>query len=321
MFKKFLAKLIKFIEEFKQRRTEKKNSGEKKHRLPQKVRRGIWGVCLTGILTCFFTGCVFLWYAFIYVDGEFDLSYLDNSLNYTTILYGVDDGETVEIEQLHGTENRVWVNIDEIPKNLQHAFVAIEDQRFYTHSGVDIRRTLGAALTFFKPGGDRSFGGSTITQQLVKNLTEDDDYSITRKIQEMRRAWYLESQYRKDQILEVYLNTIYLSNGCYGVQTAAEKYFGKDVKDLTLAECACIASITKAPTRYDPLINPENNKERASLVLNKMAELDFIDVTQEQADAAKAETLNFSNGNSSSSSSSIKSYLPTLLPMLLLMTL
>lgn len=290
-------------EETEKELKERKNKEKKKSPL----RRGAWAVCLTMILTGVFTLSVFLWYVFIYVDGEFDLSYLDNSLNYTTVLYGKQDGKDVEIEQLHGTENRIWANIDEIPKNMQHAVIAIEDERFYKHNGVDLKRTAHAVLNFFNPGSTSSFGGSTITQQLVKNLTDDDDHTITRKIQEMRRAWYLESQYKKDQILEVYLNTIYLSQGCYGVQTASNKYFGKDVKDLTLAECACLASITKSPSAYDPITNMEKNKERAANVLNKMVELGFI--SEEEAEAAKNEQITISDGsNTGTNSASIKSY-------------
>ena len=313
MLKKILRKIVLFIDKLIAKRKERKATpkNEREHRVPYKIRRGIWAVVFTGIMTCVFTLSVFIWYAFVYVDGEFDLSQLDNSLNYTTTVYGVDDGETVEIETLHGTENRVWASIEDIPVYLQHAFVAIEDERFYTHSGVDLKRSaraiLNYALKFVGFKGSGNFGGSTITQQLVKNITDDDDQTITRKIQEMRRAWYLESQYKKDQILEVYLNTIYFSEGCYGVQTAAQKYFGKDVSELSLAECACIASITKSPAYYNPLTNPENNKERSANVLNKMAELSFIDVTQEQADAAKAEQLVFSEG-SVNSSSAVKSY-------------
>lgn len=304
MFKKFLAKLITYIENSKKRRADKK--AQPRSPKSKRFRRALWAVCLTGILTCFFTGMTFLWYVFIYVDGEFDLSSLDHSLNYTTVIYGQSEGETVEVEQLHGSENRIWANIDEISPYLQNAFVAIEDQRFYKHSGVDIKRTLHSVLNFFNPKATSSFGGSTITQQLVKNLTEDDDHTITRKIQEMRRAWYLESQYRKPQILEVYLNTIYLSQGCYGVQTAAEKYFGKSVADLTIAEAACIASITKAPTYYDPLVNLENNKRRATDVINKMLELEMI--SAEEAEAAKAEELVFSDGSGKVDKENVKSY-------------
>lgn len=126
---------------------DRKNKEKKKSPL----RRGVWAVCLTMILTGVFTMSVFLWYVFVYVDGEFDLSYLDNSLNYTTVLYGKQDGKDVEIEQLHGIENRIWANIDEIPKNMQNAVIAIEDERFYKHNGVDLKRTAHAVLNFFNP--------------------------------------------------------------------------------------------------------------------------------------------------------------------------
>ncbi len=304
MFKKCLAKLINSIEQRKNRRSKKEQKPQS--RAGRRIRRALWAVCLTGILTCLFTGLVFTWYVFIYVDGEFDLSSLDHSLNYTTVIYGQKDGEMVEVEQLHGSENRIWANIDEISPYLQNAFVAIEDERFYKHSGVDIKRTAHSVLNFFNPNKSSSFGGSTITQQLVKNLTDDDDHTITRKIQEMRRAWYLESQYRKPQILEVYLNTIYLSQSCYGVQTAAEKYFGKTASELTIAEAACIASITKSPTYYDPLINPENNKKRSANVINKMVELEMI--SKEEGEAAKAETLVFKDGSGKTDKANVKSY-------------
>lgn len=343
MFKKFLAKLIRKYERRKANRTRHENadmpsvgstdtividpdsvteikSGAAAFSEDQKdiqvkppkkkktmLRRGALAVCLTILLTGVFTMSVFLWYVFVYVDGEFDLSYLDNSLNYTTVIYGKKDGGDVEIDKLHGTENRIWVNIDQIPKNMQRAVIAIEDERFEKHNGVDIKRTAHAVLNFFNPKSSSSFGGSTITQQLVKNITGDDAHSITRKIQEMRRAWYLESQYKKDQILEVYLNTIYLYNGCYGVQTAANRYFGKDVSELTLAQCACIASITKSPSAFDPVKNYDKNKERATTVINKMLELGFI--TEEEAEAAKAEQLTISGGGEvSSSSGEVKSY-------------
>ena len=297
--------LSKILSKLKINKKEKKEPNTKLGKVLFRIRRALWAVCLTGVLTVFFTGCTFLWYAFIYVDGEFDLSSIDNSLNYTTTVYAMKDDEVVELDKLHGAENRIWVNINDIPVNLQKAFVAIEDERFYKHNGVDLKRTVSAVLNYFNPFSKKSYGGSSITQQLVKNVTTDDDQAITRKIQEMRRAWYLESQYKKDQILEVYLNTIYLSQGCNGVQTAAQKYFGKEVKDLTLAECACIASITKSPTYYDPLINLENNKTRSANVLNKMAELGFV--TKEEADAAKEETLVFKSGSTTTEKAYVKS--------------
>ncbi len=275
---------------------------------PWWLKKTVWGVFLTGVLTVVFVMAAFGWYAFIYLDDEFDLSMVDSSLNYTSVVYGVKDGAFVEAETLHTSENRIWADIETIPKNLQDAFVAIEDQRFYQHSGVDIKRTLHAVLNFLNPGSDSSFGGSTITQQVIKNLSGDDEQTVARKVQEIRRAWYLEREYKKDQILEVYLNTIYLSQGCYGVQTAAEVYFNKSLNELSILECASIASITKLPTYYDPIQNPENNLKRAKDVVNKMVELGFI--TKEEGEAAKAQTLQLhvGEGDDEASSAEINSY-------------
>ncbi len=287
----------------------KKESEEKKP--PSKwgkyVRKSVWAVCLTGILTCFFVVLAFAWFSFIYLDDEFDLAAVDSTLNYTSVVYAVKDGEYLQAETLPTSENRVWTNIDEIPKNLQNAFIAIEDQRFYQHSGVDLKRTLHAVLNLFNPFSNETFGGSTITQQVIKNITGDDQQTISRKVQEIRRAWYVEREYKKDQILEVYLNTIYLSQGCYGVQTAAEVYFAKDLSELTLLECASLASITKYPTKYDPIQNPENNLKRAKDVINAMRDQKLI--SAEEAEAAKNSALELHVGESSEESvGTINSY-------------
>ena len=135
-----------------------------------------------------------------------------------------------------------------------------------------------------KPQNLGKQGGSTITQQLIKNLTDEKQVTVARKFNEILSALNLERYFEKDEILEAYLNTIYLSEGCYGVKTAAEEYFGKDVADLNIAECACIAGITQFPTKYDPLINTEENKRRQKQVLGAMLEEGAI--TQEQYDEA-----------------------------------
>lgn len=214
-------------------------------------------------------------------------------LNLTSFVYVIDPetGEEIELEQLYDTENRVWVPGAQIPEHLKNAFVAIEDERFYSHSGIDVKRFMGAAMQYVTNKGDSSYGGSTITQQLIKNITSDDDYSIKRKIQEAYRAFNLEKELSKDEILEYYLNTIYLSQKCNGVGSAAQTYFGKDVSQLSLAECASIAGITKFPTKYDPIMNPENNKDRQEVILRKMKELGFI--TKDEYDKAIKEKLVF----------------------------
>ncbi|MBE7026058.1 MAG: PBP1A family penicillin-binding protein [Ruminococcaceae bacterium] len=242
-------------------------------------------------------------FGFFGLDKGFDVNALD--LNFTSIVYYTDEnGNAHELERLYKSQNRVWADISEIPKYMQDAFVAIEDERFYKHNGVDVARTLKATVTYvFK--GSSSFGGSTITQQLVKNITGDKSARPTRKVREMWRAMALERKYSKEQILEIYLNTIYLANNCNGVQSAANKYFGKDISELSLAQCASIAGITQYPSKYDPLQNPENNIEKQRIVLAKMLELGKI--TQEEYDAAIAEKLDFEN-HSLKSGENVQSY-------------
>ncbi|MBR2883254.1 MAG: PBP1A family penicillin-binding protein [Clostridia bacterium] len=214
-------------------------------------------------------------------------------LNLTSFVYAEDpdSGETIEVEQLYDTENRIWATSSEIPEHLKNAFVAIEDERFYSHFGVDLKRFMGAAIQYITKKGNSSYGGSTITQQLIKNLTRDDEYSIKRKIQEIYRAFNLERDLSKEEILEYYLNTIYLSQKCNGVASAALTYFGKEVSDLSLAECAVLAGITQFPTKYDPLVNPENNRARQLVILKKMKQLGFI--TDKEYEEAVDEKLVF----------------------------
>ena len=216
-----------------------------------------------------------------------------SALDYSSVIYALDeDGNPVEYEQIHGEENRLWINFEDIPEDLRNAFVAIEDERFYEHSGFDIPRTLKATYNYVF-NKSSSYGGSTINQQLVKNLTGENEKSAERKIFEIFRAVHMDNHLSKDQILELYLNTIYLSQGCNGVKTASEKYFGKDVEDLTLAECASLAGITQLPSTYDPILNPKNNKDKQEVVLKKMLELGMI--TKAQHDDAVSEKLNIQN--------------------------
>ncbi len=226
------------------------------------------------------------------VDDE-DIEAL--SLDYSSqICYLDDEGNERTYTTISSEQNRVWVDAEEIPKELKDAIVAIEDERFYTHKGFDIKRTTKAFFVFLKNKITRqqtTFGGSTITQQLVKNVTNRRDRTALRKIMEISGAVNLERKLEKDEILELYLNTIYLAQGCNGVQTASHKFFGKPVAELNLAECASIAGITQFPSLYDPLINPEKNKEKQEVVLKKMLELEFID--QSEYDEAIAFELKF----------------------------
>ncbi len=207
-------------------------------------------------------------------------------INMTSVIYVKNDAnEWEEYQRIHGTENRIWVELEKIPKDLIDAFVAIEDQRFYTHNGVDWKRTLSAFVNYlpFVDLYSSNQGGSTMTQQLIKNLTNEKDTNAKRKVKEIVRALTLERMLEKDVILEAYLNTISLGNGICGVGVAANYYFNKDVNELTLSECAALAAITKNPSAYSPDSNPEENKERRQNVFNKMYELKMI--TREEYDA------------------------------------
>lgn len=209
---------------------------------------------------------------------------------FTTFVYA-DDGST-EIERFVSSgSNRVYKSVDEIPKDLQHAFVAIEDERFYKHNGIDLQGIARAAVVGIARGGNFTEGASTLTQQLIKNnvfpnFTKEKTFydKFQRKIQEQYLALQIEKKMDKSEIIESYLNTINLGQNCLGVQAASQRYFGKDVSDLTLSECAVIAGITQSPSTYDPITHPDNNKVRRNKVLKNMLEQDYI--SQKQYDEA-----------------------------------
>lgn len=222
-----------------------------------------------------------------------DLSTMNLNIS-SKVYYTNSEGQNVEYEQFNASQNCVWVPISKMPENMKNAIVAIEDQRFYKHRGFDIKRTAGAAMNYILKG-DSSYGGSTITQQLVKNITDDKSRDASRKLREITRSIVLETKLSKQQILEMYLNTIYLSQGANGVEAAANIYFSKSVSDLSLVECACIAGITQLPSKFDPILNPENNKEKRNLVLQKMLELKFI--SKAEYDEAVNTELQLNVGN------------------------
>lgn len=229
------------------------------------------------------------------IDNAPDVDDIDiMPLGYASFLY---DGDGNQIRKLAAPDaNRLPVSIDDIPLDLQHAVVAIEDERFYEHNGIDVRGILRA---FVKGVSDGTFseGASTITQQLLKNnvftdWTNESTWleKFTRKFQEQYLAIQVEKKINdKDVILENYLNTINLGAGSYGVQAAAQRYFGKDVKDLNLSECATIAGITQNPTKYNPITNPDDNAKRRKQVLNNMLEQGYI--SQSQYDEALADDV------------------------------
>ena len=232
--------------------------------------------------------------AIVYVKGDLvvNLDEYKANQNQTSFVYAYDkSGATVELARLHGEEDRVWVDLDDMSPYLKEAFIALEDTRFMKHHGVDWIRTFGVIL---KPSNIGQ-GGSTITQQLIKNVTNNKEVTIVRKYREILMALNLEENYDKDVILEAYLNTLYLGSGCYGVKTASEKYFGKDVSELDAAECACLAVITKAPTKYNPLLNPEENLKRRNHCLKLMYDEGKGCLNEEEYNAATTENLIFTN--------------------------
>ncbi|MBQ8073670.1 MAG: PBP1A family penicillin-binding protein [Clostridia bacterium] len=225
---------------------------------------------------------------------ELDLAALDGQAQ-TSFIYDCNGSLITEYK---GTENRVMVSLAAMPQNLRNAYVAVEDARFYTHSGVDLKRIVGAFVNNLTSSGTQ--GGSTITQQLIKNTLLSSEQSYKRKIQEAWLAMQLEQKYSKEQILESYLNTIYLGENYYGVQVAAEGYFGKSLGELTLRECAMLAGVTNNPYYYNPRRNfytrqredtdyPAITNNRTDYVLRCMYENQFITYSQYQA-ALKPET-------------------------------
>lgn len=238
------------------------------------------------MLVCILAFAIFCVYFYHWAKtdmGAQEALNLENfSLNQTSVIVYEDSesGDWEVLQALYAEENRIWTDYEDIPTDLIFACVSIEDKRFFEHSGVDWVRTIHACAKMFV--GQSSFGGSTLTQQLVKNLTDDDDVTVRRKLNEIYRALKLEEDYDKNEILEMYLNTIYLGEGCYGVQSASRTYFGKDVSDLTLAECASLIGITNNPSAYDPYIYPENNRERQLIILDQMKDQGYISDTEYQ---------------------------------------
>lgn len=204
------------------------------------------------------------------------------------------------IAEIGNEQKKMTVDIEDMPQYLIDAYVSIEDERFYSHHGIDIKRTGGAILSYITTFGNSSYGGSTITQQLVKNLTGDNTDSVTRKVKEWWKAFLLESYFSKEEILEMYLNVIYVGPNVYGVETGAHYYFNKDVEDLSLAECAYLAGINNSPNYYNPFEgydNEEDISDRTLTVLQKMLELGKItDSEYEKAEAEVKNGLDFEEG-------------------------
>jgi penicillin-binding protein 1A len=276
----------------------------------------ILSVVLIIIITGAIIAAALTVYVMQYVKNA-DLIDINNvEMDYSTFIYGTDkDGNTVELKKISRNADRIPIDITEVPQFVQDAFVYIEDERFYEHDGVDWKRTFGAFLNeFLSMWGSRQ-GGSTITQQLVKNVTNDDIEDFQRKLREIFRASKLEEYYTKADILEAYLNIVGMGGSTSGLEAASIKYFGKHCWELDLAEAACLAAIPKNPNQNNPFYTVEdsetgeiiskgieNNRERQLLVLDAMLKNNAI--SESEYEKAVNEKLNFVNRNTNTAASS-----------------
>ena len=268
----------------------------------RRILKGFGKVFGTMVLVLFLTTLIFACLFALYVKNNLSaqVDSIDGfTLDQTSVIYYEDPktGQDVVLRKLYGGANRTWVKYEDIPKNLIHACIAIEDKRFEDHQGVDWVTTLKACVKMFLGRGEA--GGSTITQQLVKNITGRDEVTVRRKLVEIFSALELEKKYTKKQIMELYLNVIALGENCEGVESASQVYFGKSVSELDLAECAALIGVTNNPSIYDPYINADKNKERQVIILDQMLEQKYI--TQEQHDTAVAEEMVLHNASGEAS--------------------
>lgn len=301
------------------RKNREKSEKKAKATRKQKLIKAFLTVFLVGVISVSIVVGSFIVYAFTMVDSTMPQDLNNLELNLTTTVYVKDSkGNYKEYRRVHGQYNRIWRSYDKvaienkdknyegIPQQLADAFVAIEDKRFFEHDGVDWKRTVSAFANMFFHFYSSNQGGSTITQQLVKNLTGDNSQKPSRKVREIMRARYLESKFSKDIILECYLNTIAMGHGTYGVEVASNYYFGKNVKDLNLTECAALAAIAKSPTYYAPDTYPENNEKRRNTVLYQMYDQGYI--TKKEYEKAKSQKLNIIANDEVLNQNEINSY-------------
>lgn len=274
----------------KRRKRRKKKLTEKQIRFRRKVRITVLAVILISVVVL--SGMFVGMYAAVSREIK-EMNIQNLALNQTSQVYYYDsNGNVKELTKLHSDSNSIWVEPTDIASCFKDAIVSIEDERFYKHNGVDLKRTTGAVVEYVWAkvrGKSATYGGSTITQQTIKNITEEKDQTATRKIKEIMRAIAFENQLSKDEILGIYCNVAHFANGCDGVEAAARKYFNKSAADLTLQEAASIAGITQYPEKYDPIKNPENNVEKRNIVLKKMYELGKI--TENEYETAKNSPL------------------------------
>lgn len=273
------------------------------------TKNRVFKIIFLSFLLIFIASLLIFTVYFFAINKKLDLSLIKPGASSITKIYYFDyedrenrigSAKELKEEQIFLNKSE-WSSIYNMPKNLLNAFIAIEDKRFYEHKGVDLLRSGKAILNYIFGSDKSSFGGSTITQQLIKNLTGDNQATPKRKLEEILRAFYLETKLSKNEILETYLNIVYLSQNTYGVSSGAEIYFNKNVEDLSLSECASLAAIIKNPTKYDPYENYENNIKRRNVVLKQMLNESLISY-DEYAEAIDEELIinqNIENENKS----------------------
>lgn len=267
----------------------------------KKVGRVLLSVLMVIVILCCIGGCVVTVWVLDALNNDQQMLNLDaQKLKYTTVFFA-DDG-TTELGRAYDPDegNRIWMNYKDMPNYLVNCVISVEDKRFREHSGVDFLTTTKAGINAVlqKVGLSGLYGGSTpgastITQQVVRNITGDRSVNAARKLREIFRALNLEKYYTKDQIMEAYLNLASFSRNCSGIESAANVFFGKHASELTVAECATIIGTTKNPTQYDPYTNFDANQERKSYILGLMKDQGYL--TQEEYDAAMAQEIKLSN--------------------------
>ncbi|MCL2044821.1 MAG: transglycosylase domain-containing protein [Oscillospiraceae bacterium] len=249
-------------------------------------------ILLIALTTAVLFSCIFVIYVRENLTTDLSLDPADFSMSLSSVIYYTDPttGRERELVTLQSTEFRRWVDYENIPTHMIDALIAIEDHRFYRHHGVDWFRTAMAFMNMFLSTRS-TFGGSTITQQVIKNLTHEDDITVQRKLVEIFRAIEYERVYDKEEILELYLNLVYFGHGCYGVGAASFYYFGKEVSELSLAESAALIGITNNPSQYSPYASRSSNKTRQEDILYRMNQLRYFDSEEEYRQSVDEELV------------------------------
>lgn len=279
----------------------KKSSKRKKAKVMRAIGNTmtVLGVTVSSmLLVLVIMMCIVVTVVTVYIldfkDSSVEINLKETDMKYTSIIYAYNaDGQEVELKRLVKEENRIWVNYEDISPNIINAVVAKEDKRFWDHKGVDWRRTVAALLYDVLGTSKEGQGGSTITQQLIKNITEDNKKTWARKLREIFRALDVEEKYNKEQILESYLNRIAFGGMNYGIGAACDSYFGKTPAELDIAEAAIIAGIIKNPSKFTPYANLEKCKEQQLWVLNEMFTQGYINTMEYEM--AKTEQVKFKN--------------------------